>query len=118
MSKKKVELGAQKQSGDRDLRKQHIMAYRTAWLENQLKEFTFLLSKNLDQPVDIETILSLFFHRSAIEVVTDNMILYKYNTQGLTPKFRNILEKLIEGFNLIGLTLGGRKVFAELVSFS
>lgn len=117
VEKEKKDLGTPGERKDRDLRKQHIMTCRTAWLENQLKKFTALLSKSLEQPADIETILALFFNRSAIEVETQDMILYKFNSQGLSPKFQIVLHKIIEGFNRISLSHRGKKVFAELVGF-
>lgn len=117
VEKKKEELGAPGQRQDRDLRKQLIMASRTARLENQLKSFGALISRNLDEPVDIETILALFFRRSAVEVETHDMILYRFNTKGLSPKFQIILKNIIDGFNRISLSHKGKKVLVEIVGF-
>jgi flagellar biosynthesis GTPase FlhF len=118
IEQQKEQLGTPGQREDRDLRKQHIMTCRTAWLENQLKKFTALLCQNLDQMIDIETVLALFLQRSAIEVETKDMLLYRFNTQGLSRKFQIVLKKLIDGFNRISLSHEGKKVVAELVGFT
>ena len=118
LGQQKNELGSSGQREDRDFRKQQIMTCRTAWLENQLKLFINLLSQKLDKPVDIETIISLFFHRTAIVIEAKDRILYKFNTKGLSPKFQNILKKLIDGFNCISLCHRGKKVLAEPIEFT
>jgi hypothetical protein len=118
VEKEKRELGPQGERDDRDFRKQLIMASRTAWLENQLKSFAALLSKNLEYPVDIETIMALFFRRSAIEVETQDMFLHRFNIQGLSLKFQVILKNIIDGFNRISLCYKGKRVWAEIVGFS
>lgn len=115
IEEKKKTLGEPKQRSDRDFRKQLIMTCRTAWLENQLKEFSALISKDLNKPIDIETLLALFFRRSAIVVETPNEFLYKFNSHGLSKKFRIILRQIIDGFNRISFVHQGKKVLLELV---
>ncbi len=118
IEQQKENLGTPGQREDRDFRKQHIMSFRTGWLENQIKKFKNLLSQDLDKLVDIETVLWLFFKRSATVIETRDMLLFRFDIDKLSRKFQIILKKLIDGFNKISLSHNGKPVIAELIGFT
>jgi len=118
IEKQKLQLGEAGLRADRDFRKQTIMTFRTAWVENALKDFVDLLTRSMDKPVDVEIILKLFFNRRSIVVEGDTAICYWVDGNNLSPGYQKILGEIIRGFNLISLTSRGKSIFAELVNFS
>ena len=115
LQEQKNNLGSPGQRADRDCKKQLIMTCRTAWLENRLKEFAGDISQNLEHPIDIETLLALFFRRSAKVIESQDTLWYRFDSKGLSRKFQIILGKIIDGFNRISLSLKGKKVIVQLI---
>ena len=115
LEEQKDSLGSTGHRADRDYRKQHIMTCRTAWLENRLKDFTAVISQDLEHSIDIETLLALFFRRSAKVIETQDTFWYRFESNGLSRKFQIILGKIIDGFNRISLSLKGKKIIAQLI---
>lgn len=112
----KQQIGRPCLRGDRDFRKQTIMTFRTAWTENALRDFVSLITNLMDTPVDIEIVLELFFYRSAIMVETDSRISYWMSDTNLSPRYRGVLEKVVEGFNRISLTSRGKPILVEIAN--
>lgn len=115
LNQQKTKLGPTPLRADRDFRKQEIMTYRSLWLENQLKKFQKLLA--LPESVDIETILQLFFYRTTAVFENKHEIRVRFDTQGLSRKYRELLNQIIASFNRISLVYKGKSVRAELVGF-
>jgi hypothetical protein len=110
----KQQMGQPGLRGDRDFRKQTIMTFRTAWMENALRDFVSLLTNSMEEPVGIEIILELFFYRTGIMVETDRAISYWISCKNLSPKYQGLLKKVIEGFNSISLASRGKPIFAKI----
>ena len=73
------------------------------------------ISQDLEHSIDIETLLALFFRRSAKVIETQNTFWYRFESNGLSRKFQIILGKIIDGFNRISLSLKGKKIIAQLI---
>ena len=111
-------LGEPSPRGDRDFRKQTIMTFRTLWLENMLKIFISLISKKLNQAVDIEVILDLFFNRPAIIKENNGNLLLCLDTKDLSSRYKQILGQLADAFNDIRFCYRKRQVLVERTGFS
>lgn len=111
-----IKLGPTPNRADRDFRKQEVMTYRSLWLENELKEFQKMLA--LPNPVDIETLLQLFFFRPCAFVENDSEIRVHFGTQGLSRKYRELLNQIVASFNRISLVYKEKLVRAEVVGFA
>lgn len=114
LEQQKKEMGPTGERADRDFRKQYIMTFRTLFLENILREFIHSLVKSMKNPVDTETILSLFFFHRAICLETPHEILYQFDCRSLSQKYQRILKDIIDGFNAISLTHNGKTLFAQI----
>lgn len=114
-SREKAKLGPAPFRWDRDFRQQEIMTYRSLWLENQIKLFQKALA--LTDPIDEQTLIELFFNRSAALLDYGNEIRVHFDARGLSRKYRNVLNDLVASCNRIFQGFDGKCVQVELVGF-
>jgi hypothetical protein len=107
-------LGAPKERGDRDFRKQTIMTWRTLLLENLLMTFLGVLGGHLQSPVSLECLLTLFFERSGSRMETVSQVVYWVNTVGLSLPKRRQLTQIVDGINAMELTHQGKAIHIRL----
>ncbi len=107
-------IGAPKERGDRDFRKQTIMTWRTLLLENLLMTFLGVLGGYLQNPVSLECLLTLFFERSGSRMETRSQVVYWVNTLGLALPKRRLLTQIVDGLNTMALTHQGKSIHVRL----
>ena len=112
LKKEKEELGLPKQRADRDLRKQKIMTIRTLLLENTLIAFFLALLEKVEMKIGLDTLIALFFDRSGTIVESPTQIVYRLDINGVSEKYRSILEDIVQGINAMGLSYKGKFVKA------
>lgn len=114
----KEKLGKPGLRADRDFRKQSIMTFRTLFLENGMRSFISLLCDHMTQSVDTEVILQLFLFSPGVMIETDHEILFWISSQNRSPKYKIILQQLIDGFNRIALAHKGKRLTMKTTGFS
>jgi hypothetical protein len=107
-------IGAPKERGDRDFRKQTIMTWRTLLLENLLMMFLGVLGGHLQSPVSLDCLLTLFFERSGSRMETVSQVVYWVNTVGLSLPKRRLLTQIVDGLNAMALTHQGKSIHVRL----
>jgi len=112
LKKEKEELGLPKQRADRDLRKQKIMTIRTLLLENTLIAFFLALLEKVEMKIGLDTLIALFFDRSGTIVESPTQIVYRLDINGVSEKYRSILEDIVQGINAMDLSYKGKFVKA------
>lgn len=114
--REKEELGPAPPRSDRDFRKQEVMGYRSLWLENQIKLFVKALA--LPEPIDEQTLIELFFDRSAALLDDGRETRVLFDTKGLSLKYRRVLNDIIASCNRIFQEFGGNKVSVKVAGFT
>ncbi|MHC4074017.1 MAG: hypothetical protein ACYTGS_18625 [Planctomycetota bacterium] len=103
-------LGPDQQRADRDFRKQSIMTFRTLFLENALLTFLKVLLGHMTTKICLQTLLKVLFERGGTRVESDCRIIYWVNTQGLSCRYQDLLGKVLEGINALGLNRAGKPI--------
>lgn len=114
LEREKEELGPSGKKADRDFRKQTIMTFRTLWTENALREFVSLLTKSMEPPVGIETVLELFFYRRGVVVESTDRVVYWIDSQNLSDRYQGILREVTDHFNRLLLTYRGKRIVVKI----
>lgn len=97
-------LGPPKERSDRDFRKQLIMTFRTLLLENALITFFMGLPNKSDIKEGLDTFIEIFLRRGGTYLETHSQIVYQINTSGLSTGYKETLEKIAQGLNLMNLS--------------
>jgi hypothetical protein len=111
-------LSSPRQRADRDFRKQTLMTFRTLLLENFLMRFMALLLGGLSQPLSMDSILTLLFHRHGSCMETANEVVYWLSPCGLSVSTRRSLEEMVAVLNGMDLKCRGKAIRVRLRSRS
>ncbi len=105
-------LGPPRMRSDRDFRKQSIMTLRTLLLENKLMAFMSLLMGGIAEAprLGLDSLIRLLFERSGGFFEIPSELVYLVNMNGLSKANRDIMLRLIEGINKMGLERDGKPV--------